>query len=455
MIKGLEWLQHQNRGSKRKSDPDENDMSSSSEDEEPENGKNEKRLQSKGSKRSKRSKRRKRNKQQIQEEEEKQEQEPQLRSRKRSVKKPTKKRKRSSTETDDEEDEETLDTNTIVDEKALAHDREKRALHWMSEEMEYDSHKTDNAHLKLPFDKTKFRLDNFQSVDASFLESPEQFDPKRIQRITEREKKIWSSVPASSVASTASTSDSTSAASGSSSSLPLSMDTSNDEDEKTAPEDKNGKDEKKEKENKIPDSTKSAQNLDEKHSSTSSISNDQTESLDSFPDMESYLSVEDSQFVNPLKKQGNILKQCYGKERSNDISQKTLRDIVDVWTQDPRESDYCQGDNLIELASELLDAFKQVRSADQTDITNAILTICEPQIYAQDFDRKRIEILRKQQKKAFAISLLVMTPRRWGKTLSVAMAMAVLLYVCRKVNIVTFATGLFDVFLNFLIISFE
>ena len=131
-----------------------------------------------------------------------------------------------------------------------------------------------------------------------------------------------------------------------------------------------------------------------------------------------FFTVEDCQFVNPLRSQTIKLKECYGKERAKMIEHKTLKDLYDILTADPRTRDWCEGDDLIELAHQLLDCFRQERSADQVGIHDAIMTACEPQIYAKDFDEKRIEILKRQQRSAFVMSALIMTPRRWGKTMA-------------------------------------
>lgn len=261
------------------------------------------------------------------------------------------------------------------------HKAQERQLHWLAEGIDYEHQKDKNKHIELGFDKKDFKAENWQSVDASFLESAEALDPQKIQRSMERERKIWSATSSSDRAGT------------------------------------------------------SEQKMESGSSSSIETTDVKLDSSSMMP------FVEDLQFVNPLRSQTTTLKQCYGKERTKNISQKSLQDIFDILTADPRNNDFCEGDSLIELANQLLDSFKQERSADQVDIHNAVLTALEPQIYGQDFDAKRIEILKKQQRLAFVCSCLIMTPRRWGKTMAIAMIISVLLYVARRIQIVVFATS--------------
>ena len=98
------------------------------------------------------------------------------------------------------------------------------------------------------------------------------------------------------------------------------------------------------------------------------------------------------------------------------------------------------GEKFMRMAKQLLDKFKQTRTVDQKKLHDAILQTCAPHIYGPDFVMARNRLLRLFKRKESPMAALIMTPRRWGKTEAVAMAVAVLMYVCRGVNIVVFST---------------
>jgi len=290
--------------------------------------------------------------------------------------------------------------------KRLETDRERDQLHWLAEDIDYASQKDQNKHIRLAYDKSKFRYENHFSVDASFLESPEAMAPEKIQQSIEREHEIL---------------------------------TRHEQHER-----------EKARIKALKEGARVAASAGSSGSGSGSGSfnfspNAPVPYIPSHEERTINLvglaSIEDIQFVNPLASEAKTLKECYSKERVKDTEQRTLRDLFEVLTSDPRNRDWYEGDDLVDLANQLLDAFKEVRSPDQFDVHNAIMQTCAPHIYAQDFDERRVEILKKQQRTAFVMSALIMTPRRWGKTMATAMAMAVLLYVCRKITIVTFATG--------------
>jgi hypothetical protein len=101
-----------------------------------------------------------------------------------------------------------------------------------------------------------------------------------------------------------------------------------------------------------------------------------------------------------------------------------------------------QGPLRFKTATELLDRFKDQRSIDQQRFHAAILATCIPHIYGDDsFEQHRLRILKETGKTCFPLACLIMCPRRWGKTVSVSMIAAVLMYVCPRLTIVILSTG--------------
>ena len=91
----------------------------------------------------------------------------------------------------------------------------------------------------------------------------------------------------------------------------------------------------------------------------------------------------------------------------------------------------------------LLDAFKWARSPDQFRFHQDFIQLCLAQIYGSDFEANRQRLMDMFGIDSFKVGALVLTPRRWGKTTSVAMFIAAMLIVCEGNNValgVTIAT---------------
>ena len=68
--------------------------------------------------------------------------------------------------------------------------------------------------------------------------------------------------------------------------------------------------------------------------------------------------------------------------------------------------------------------------------------MCLPHIFGpSDFEKHRKRLLRALKRPVFPWLTTIMCPRRWGKTVSVAMAVSVLMDVCENLRIVVIATG--------------
>jgi hypothetical protein len=131
-------------------------------------------------------------------------------------------------------------------------------------------------------------------------------------------------------------------------------------------------------------------------------------------------------------------------DRLRDVQQRALVSTYEVLTADPRNSlkgGQCPGQRFYELGLQLLDTFEEKRSPDQKRFHDAIFQTLAPHIYKGDFLYKRDELLDKFGREAFNMAAMIMTPRRWGKTTATAMAMAVVLYIGRGINILVFSTG--------------
>ena len=101
----------------------------------------------------------------------------------------------------------------------------------------------------------------------------------------------------------------------------------------------------------------------------------------------------------------------------------------------------CAGEKRCEMVRSLLGSFSFKRSLDQIKFTEAMLVTCLPIIYGQDFEPNRTKLLKQINKEEFPMACAIMCPRRWGKTMSMSMFIAVILYVCSNIKIVIITTG--------------
>ena len=101
------------------------------------------------------------------------------------------------------------------------------------------------------------------------------------------------------------------------------------------------------------------------------------------------------------------------------------------------------GDSRVKRVMETLDMFEgYIRSPSQREFHTNFLHACLPHIYGTvDFENNRERILREHSLEDMDYEILVCTPRRWGKTVSVSMWCAALLYHVPDMWISVFSTG--------------
>ena len=82
-----------------------------------------------------------------------------------------------------------------------------------------------------------------------------------------------------------------------------------------------------------------------------------------------------------------------------------------------------------------------VRSKDQKIFHEAFLHACIPIIYGDEWEKDRVAILRYHGISKISQEVMCMTPRRWGKTWSVAMFVAAMAVTVPGLRILIFSTG--------------
>jgi hypothetical protein len=130
------------------------------------------------------------------------------------------------------------------------------------------------------------------------------------------------------------------------------------------------------------------------------------------------------------------------KQHEEERSYKELQPKIEVLSRIQNNThDVCDGEQYFKLALRLLDTFKQKRSVGQKRMHDAIFQTVAPHIYGSDFESNRQKILAMFNRQSFTMGSIIMTPRRFGKTTGVSMAIAVCMYVCRGTNFMVFSTG--------------
>ena len=94
---------------------------------------------------------------------------------------------------------------------------------------------------------------------------------------------------------------------------------------------------------------------------------------------------------------------------------------------------------------ELRDALSQLdqlgfmRSSHQREFHEAFIGACLPQIYGEDFDRNLVKILRENNMDEIRCEIMVCCPRRWGKTMAVALYAAAYLWTQPEAEIIIYS----------------
>jgi hypothetical protein len=106
-----------------------------------------------------------------------------------------------------------------------------------------------------------------------------------------------------------------------------------------------------------------------------------------------------------------------------------------------KTSGHTDGDARYKKINEMLDQCGMKRTDYQRQFHHMGMMACVPHIYGKDYDMCRSRIMKTHGLKEFRSEVLVVTPRRYGKTTMVAMFVAVLLLVVAGIKICIFSTG--------------
>ena len=86
-----------------------------------------------------------------------------------------------------------------------------------------------------------------------------------------------------------------------------------------------------------------------------------------------------------------------------------------------------------------LDTLGYMRSNHQREFHEVFISACLPQLYGKDLDRCLIRILEENDLDSIQSEVMVVTPRRWGKTMAVSLFLAAYLYTQPEADVCVYS----------------
>ena len=135
-------------------------------------------------------------------------------------------------------------------------------------------------------------------------------------------------------------------------------------------------------------------------------------------------------FVPYLRDLEARFEEAFRRKKS---SYESVPQIHEYYTESGRQK-YLRHSNGDERLANLRQALKRLdtlgymRSAHQREFHEVFISACLPQLYGKDLDRCLIRILEENDLDSIQSEVMVVTPRRWGKTMAVSLFLAAYLY---------------------------
>ena len=129
------------------------------------------------------------------------------------------------------------------------------------------------------------------------------------------------------------------------------------------------------------------------------------------------------------------------KLHAQEVERLTVRSRIEVSENKNLKSKLCMGDFRLKKLEHILDNLGIIRSEDQCLFHQKFTNSCLPHIYKQDWNTQGVRVLKELGLPKVNYETLVITPRRWGKTWSVATYVLALLLAVPGIRICIFSTG--------------
>ncbi len=149
------------------------------------------------------------------------------------------------------------------------------------------------------------------------------------------------------------------------------------------------------------------------------------------------LTTSDNVWLNAFKTHlGEHQRMCAQFEAT-----KFIRRRIHVSSDRMRNITRNQGDVRAANVLKRLNNLGYVRSKDQMWFHQAFFQACLPKIYGKEWENSSMRVMESYGITDIRYEVMAMTPRRWGKTVSVAMFVAALLLDVPGLTIAVFSTG--------------
>jgi hypothetical protein len=120
---------------------------------------------------------------------------------------------------------------------------------------------------------------------------------------------------------------------------------------------------------------------------------------------------------------------------------RRIRTRIDVSASHCHENSRCMGDIRLMKIRSMLNSFGMTRSADQVQFHDAFICSSLQIIYGSDFEANFKRIMEENQLKCLHKEVMIVAPRRFGKTVAIAMFVAACLLCIPGVRINIYSTG--------------
>jgi hypothetical protein len=110
-------------------------------------------------------------------------------------------------------------------------------------------------------------------------------------------------------------------------------------------------------------------------------------------------------------------------------------------TKKRRNTTKLRGDAVLVDLERTLDSFGYTRSVDQKIFHTAFVEACLPHLYGDEWPSACARVLTERKLERLQPEVLCITPRRWGKTWSVAMFVCAMMMCVPGIRIAIFSTG--------------
>lgn len=139
----------------------------------------------------------------------------------------------------------------------------------------------------------------------------------------------------------------------------------------------------------------------------------------------------------------NFFETLYRESYEKTMKKKMIRSRLDLSTDPLRDKAHSDGDMRLRNLNHLLNNMGPgiARSPDQVLFHETFTRACLPKIYDTDWEPNCVRVMEEMKIEKLEYEVLVVTPRRWGKTWSVAMFVLALALAKPGIQIAIFSTG--------------